>query len=401
MQELWDHRADLAEQAVIERHAARLWGIPKTTLGVIAWPPTTRDKFFYHWHYWWQAHLLDCMVDAADRRETGLRLRGLRRTVRGMRMRNWRTLPHNEYYDDRAWLALALHRVQDLPKYGKVRYLPALDQSIVDGVDPLTGVLPWRVGESFYNVPANGPVAILAARTGDLGLARQIIDWIYDHLIDSRGLVMDGLRLRVHGEEPAPRIYTYNQGVVLGALVEIARAERRRAGVPQSAVSEVGMEWITRAQHLVEAVASHLATPGGVIDTGEGPGHGGGDGGLFKGILARYLALVVTDLPSEDKLSRAARQLARRLVSQSAESVWRHRLEVDGLPLFGASWVADAALPHTGGRLGATLAAGAGADLGVPERDLSVQLSGWMLMEAAVRVTAPTPSSDGNGHTGR
>ncbi|MGO1865274.1 MAG: glycoside hydrolase family 76, partial [Corynebacterium variabile] len=45
MDELWDHRADLAEQAVFDRHASRLWGIPKTTLGVIAWPPSTRDKF--------------------------------------------------------------------------------------------------------------------------------------------------------------------------------------------------------------------------------------------------------------------------------------------------------------------------------------------------------------------
>lgn len=387
MEEVWDHRADLAEQAVTERHATRLWGIPKTTLGVIAWPPSTRDKFFWHWHYWWQAHFIDCQVDAALRRETGHRLRSIRRTIRAMRIRNRHPLPHNEFFDDRTWLSLAMHRAEALPKYGTVRYLPGLDASILAGVDPLTGALPWKDGENFFNVPTNGPAAILAARTGRTALAAQLVDWIYPRLINADGLVMDGVKLRLHGEDPVPQVHTYNQGVVLGALVELARARRRDAGVPLGAVSETGTESLTRVHQLVQAVATHVATTDGVIDIGNGQGNGGGDGGLFKGILARYLALVATDLPSDDRLSRASRSLAKRLVLQSAESVWHHRLEVDGLPLFGASWVADAALPRTGGRIGTAFADGAGADLGVPERDLSVQLSGWMLMEAAARVS--------------
>lgn len=396
MDELWDHRADLAEQAVFERHASRLWGIPKTTLGVIAWPPSTRDKFFYHWHYWWQAHFIDCQVDAATRRDTGLRLRAIRRTIRGMRIRNRRPLPYNDFYDDRTWLALAMHRAQDLPKYGTVRYLPGLEASIIEGVDPLTGALPWKVDENFFNVPTNGPAAILAARTGRTDLAAQLVEWIYPRLINTEGLVMDGVRLRVHGEDPVTQIHTYNQGVVLGALVELARAQRREAGIPQRAVSEVGTEQITRVHQLVQAVASNLASPEGVIGLGTGrggSGNGGGDGGLFKGILARYLALVVTDLPSDDRMSRATRQLAKRLVMQSADSVWHHRLEVDGLPLFGSSWMDDAALPQSGNRIGSTIATGAGADLGVPERDLSVQLSGWMLIEAAAKISGDTPDT--------
>jgi predicted alpha-1,6-mannanase (GH76 family) len=53
----------------------------------------------------------------------------------------------------------------------------------------------------------------------------------------------------------------------------------------------------------------------------------------------------------------------------------------------------DAALPQSGNRIGSTIATGAGADLGVPERDLSVQLSGWMLMEAAAKVSGDTPDT--------
>ncbi|WP_130840800.1 glycoside hydrolase family 76 protein [Corynebacterium neomassiliense] len=395
MEEIWDHRADLAEQAVLERHVTRLWGIPKTSLAVIAWPPTTRDKFFYHWHCWWQAQFIDCQVDAATRRATGRRLRRIRRTVRAVRIRNRRALPHNEFYDDRAWLALAMHRAGELPKYGSVRYLPGLCSSLLDGIDPLTGVLPWRDGQDFFNVTTNGPAAILAARTGRRDLTGQFVEWVYPRLINADGLVTDGVRLRLHGEEQVPRVHTVNQGLVLGALVELARSLRKDAGVPMGAVSEVGTRCLTRVHQLVQAVATHMATTDGIIDTGDTgdpgltgwQGNGGGDGGLFKGVLARYLALVATGLPSDDRLGRATRQLARRLVLQSAESVWHHRLEVDGLPLFGASWGRDAALPRTGGRVGTALASGPGAGLGGPGRDLSVQVSGWMLMEAAVRVT--------------
>ena len=44
-------------------------------------------------------------------------------------------------------------------------------------------------------------------------------------------------------------------------------------------------------RRLVAAVDAHMA-PGGVL-----VGAGGGDGGLFAGITARYLALVATELP--------------------------------------------------------------------------------------------------------
>ena len=68
MPETWAHRADLAEMAITERHATKLWGLPRTNLAVVSWPPTTKEKVFFHWHYWWQAHYLDCLVDAESRR---------------------------------------------------------------------------------------------------------------------------------------------------------------------------------------------------------------------------------------------------------------------------------------------------------------------------------------------
>ncbi len=397
MLEKWAHRADLAEAAINDRHATRVWGLPRTNLAVVAWPPTTKEKLFVRWHYWWQAHYLDCLVDATRRHPTKQRRSRIRRTIAGIRRRNIRPLTTNRYYDDKAWLALALGRAG---KIGKVRRSPVLDgleADIVAGIDGLTGVLPWRAGETFYNVPSNGPAAIMMARTGRLDEAMAVVDWIIDHLIDDDGLVMDGLRMRMHGPELVRDIHPYCQGVMLGACLEIVLRLREQAGFEHN--EEIGgyhdavradesMPYLIQIRSLVQSIASHMATPGGVIDweTGEG------DGGLFKGILVRHLADVAVRLPADSPANRATRKIAARLVASSAESVWNHRLEVDGLPIFATDWTDDARLPHNY-RLGPSTLSEAVGVIRIAERDLSVQLSGWMLLEAMARITADRESA--------
>lgn len=394
VQETWAHRADLAESAINERHARRVWGMPRTNLAVVSWPPTTKESLFHHWHYWWQAHYLDCLVDAALRRPTRARRKLIRHTINGIQARNLGPLTSNRYYDDKAWLALALRRAGSLPEVPMPTAVPALEKDLLEGVDSLTGVLPWRTGETFYNVPSNGPAAIVMARTGRLDTARTIMEWIHDNLVDDEGLVMDGMRMRMHGPELVRDLHPYCQGVVLGANLEIALALRRQAGfddadridgVADAEAIDEAMPHITRVRSLVQAVAVHMATPAGVIDWQTGDG----DGGLFKGILARYLADVAVRLPSDSPANRAAKKIAARLVLVSAESVWNRRLEVDGLPVFATDWTADARLPHNYGLAPSTLPEALGV-LRIDERDLSVQLSGWMLLEAAARVIAET-----------
>lgn len=392
VEEKWAHRADLAEAAINERHASRLWMLPRTNLAVVAWPPTTRDRVFLRWHYWWQAHYLDCLVDAAIRRPTQARQQRIRQTLRGIRLRNLRGLTANRYYDDKAWLALAGARVNEVKKLRTPKSIAPLEWNIIAGADNLTGVLPWRSNETFYNVPTNGPAAIMMARTNRLEEAIGLMNWVFDNLINEQGLVMDGVRLRMHGPEIVRDIHPYCQGVTLGACLEISEKLRERAGLdPDQSITGIDdaekaqhlMLWITRLRELVHAVAKDMATPAGVIDTHTG----GGDGGLFKGILARYLAEIAVRLSEDTPLNRATRKIAARLVLASAESVWRHRLEIDGLPVFGADWTTDANLPRNAGVVGTSIA-GAVRSSEIPERDLSVQLSGWMLIEAAAKVSA-------------
>lgn len=357
-----------------------------------------KEKGFVHWHYWWQAHYLDCLVDAAQRSKSKDRRKRVKDTIRGIHVRNGAKLSSNRYYDDKAWLALALGRAGNLDKVKAPKQLAALEFDVIAGIDSLTGVLPWRAGETFYNVPSNGPAAIMMARTGRLDQAVEIVDWIFDNLIDEDELVMDGVRMRMGGPEVVETIHPYNQGTALGACLEIVLELRGRAGFGHSEsiddvqdaerIDEV-MRFVTRIRSLVQAVATHMATPSGVIDWDTGDG----DGGLFKGILARYLADVAVRFPSDTPANRATKKIAARLVTSSAESLWNHRLEVDGLPVFGTMWTEDARLPHNYGLGPSTIPEAVGV-VRITERDLSVQLSGWMLVEAAARVTAHRAGQD-------
>lgn len=366
MDQLWANRAASAEAAVTARHLRRLWALPGTQLGVVAWPPARRDRLFGHWHYWWQAHLLDCLVDSQLRDPTPERHKEIKRQIRSHRLRNigrW----VNDYYDDMAWLALALERASRLAGVDRHRALDTLtDQFVKAWVPEDGGGIPWRKQDQFFNAPGNGPAGIFLARYGDrLKRAQQMADWIDKTLIDPEThLVFDGIK----AGSLVRAQYTYCQGVVLGLETELAA----RTGDPRHA---------PRVHRLVDAVKEHMA-PAGVLK-----GEGGGDGGLFGGVTVRYLALVATTLPGESVEDAAARDTARELVLDSAQSAWDYRQSVQGLPLFGAFWDRNAELPSTLGKE-AEFVEGAVTGSEVAERDLSVQLSGWMLMEAAHAVSA-------------
>jgi len=346
-----DARAAEAEASVSALFAGRLLGLPRTHLARVEHPP--RGRADAHWNYWWQAHYLDCLVDAGLR---ALRLGdtggGEQRAHRGdrllatIRLRNVGRYS-NAFYDDMAWLVLAagrlrlLHEALGHARPGRrlrvsERVLTAQLRSAV--TDDLGGGAFWNVHRDFKNVPASGPVALHLARIGDIRAARSIVDWLYARLLDpTSGLFLDGIRV-VGGQETVVRdVYTYNQGTVLGALVTLADATSR-----------------DRATALVAAVDEGLTTgEAHVLVT-----HRGHDGGLFTGILARYLALCATD-PATDPGTATT---ARRLVSATADGFWAGRSGTAGYTRFPT----DATASASDERL-----------------ELSTQLQAWMTLEAA------------------
>jgi predicted alpha-1,6-mannanase (GH76 family) len=368
----------VAERAVYARHLRRLWGQPGTLLGVVGWPATGNQRMFGQWDYWWQAHVLDCLVDAQLRFPTDTRRTHIERLINGIHRRNMGSWL-NDYYDDVAWLGLALMRAEQHAGVRRPEAVRDIAARLRSGwTDHGGGGIWWRrrerYGDDFKNVPANGPAAILLARLPDRAgghggggaadradrqRARSTVDWIQEYLVDEEtGLVYDGLHVRADGDvrELETSIYTYTQGVFLGACVELATRDTVAGGGT----------WARWAARTIDAVARHTTVP-----DESGPvlrGQGGGDGGLFAGILARYLTLAASALPPLGVEYADVGRLAATLVFNSAEAAWRNRAVGPGGPLFGPEWTKTAVRPGYGER---------------PERDLSVQAGGWMLLEAA------------------
>lgn len=177
-------RADEAARSVLTLFGGRLLGLPGTHLAVTARPgPPPRP-----WHYWWQAHLLDCLVDAQSRGSGAVDGRLVRRHLRGIRLRNWGRLP-NRFFDDMAWLALAAQRAG--------RRTPSLDRALRTALTAdLGGGAFWSRDRDFKNTAATGPIALHLARSGHREDAALLLDWLQRHLADPRtGLFLSRIHI--------------------------------------------------------------------------------------------------------------------------------------------------------------------------------------------------------------
>ncbi len=365
----WATRADQAARSVTRSFGRRLLFLPGTHIGAVSLPSNIHKSLSGPWHYWWQAHYVDCLVDAGrrelaskskfdgDSRPSAGRLAS--RLVTTIRLRNLLRFV-NDYYDDMAWLALATLRLERLAEETKKpgRRRNAYVQKCLTlqfdsaSTDHLGGGTFWSTKRDFKNTPATAPVALYYARTGHTERAQQLVDWLNSKLLHpERGLYQDGLRIS-HGEVAVDgAIYTYNQGPVLGALLELG-----------------GEDNLRRAAQLVDAVGRELTLPGTQVIRGDGTG----DGGLFTGILLRYLALAARD----HRLPVKTRETARSLVHSTAEAFWTGRSEEKNQakarreePAIVFSFD-----PHR--TAGETYPAGTAVEL-------STQLQAWMALEAA------------------
>jgi predicted alpha-1,6-mannanase (GH76 family) len=286
----WADRAAEASRALVEVYWDERRGLFRTSS--VRRPLWDRAV----WHYWWQAHVLDALVRAGD-------LDRAVRLVRGIRHRNGGRVT-NDYYDDMAWLGLALHGLGAAGgPIGTGELVAELMASLRTGLRPEYGAVVWRRRDTYLNVPANGPTAILAARTGDTALARQLTTWLHANLVTPDGVVHDGLH---PGGDLDATAWTYNYGTVIGADVALGELDRARR---------------------VAVVATRLVRADGVL-----PDEGTGDRALFKGIFARYLGtLLATDRDEPDKPDKPLRDLLLR----NAAAAWAAR-SPDGL--VGPDW---------------------------------------------------------------
>ncbi|WP_104167050.1 glycoside hydrolase family 76 protein [Arthrobacter sp. SX1312] len=323
-----DHAAAAAARSVRHLFARRSLRVPGTRLAAVAFPAPTSPRS--HWHYWWQAHYLDCLLDEHQRDAGSGALLEARKLARGIWLRNggrWR----NAYYDDMAWLALALQRLDALDGRSRPRRgVRVLGDALRSAHTPdLGGGVYWNTTRDYKNTPSTAPAALFFARAGETGRAQELLDWLRDRLFDATsGLYLDGVKADGRVERS---LHTYNQGTVLGALVAVG-----------------GPAGLRHAADLAAAVAREVADGDGVL-----PLAGTGDAGLFTGILARYLAQAAAA-----EIGAAPATEARTVLAATAEHVWSgRRTDASGMLVFP---------PRQDGPV-----------------SLSSQLQAWMILEAA------------------
>ncbi len=381
----WCARAGEASRAVTGLFGRRLFFLPGTHLALTVRPAGPLARLTDPWHYWWQAHYLDCLLDA-DRRdpETGL-VRLAPRLLAGIRVRNLLTVVNN-YYDDMGWLALATLRLDrrtagttGAPTAWPPPGPPQESCAPSAGSSMRPAPQTWaaehsgtRSGTSKTPQPRPPPPSSTPGRAAAPKPRPCWTGSMPGSTIRTRACTGTDCGSRPTGDVSVEAaVYSYNQGPVLGALLELGGAAN-----------------LTRAANLVDAVARHLTTPatlapGTVLRGGATRrsavlrGEGTGDGGLFTGILVRYLALAARD----QRLPAAARETAAMLVLDTAEAFWAGRRTI----------AAGEPLARSGGSLVFSARPEEPASVTYPPGtavELSTQLQAWMILEAAAAMTA-------------
>lgn len=231
----------------------------------------------------------------------------------------------NDYYDDQFWWALAWLKAYDLT--GDARYLETARGIFADTAtawdDACGGGLWWSHARDYKNAIPNALFLTLAARLhqrtpGDGGpgsyrdWAERTWAWLdASGMFNERGLVNDGLTAgcRNNGRET----WTYNQGVIVGGLVDLAAITGDEA-------------LLDRAQQIADAAIVDLVDAEGVLREPCEP-ECGKDGPQFKGILVRNLAYLHAVRPEE----RYADFLRR-----NADALWERSRSAQNE--FGLSW---------------------------------------------------------------
>jgi predicted alpha-1,6-mannanase (GH76 family) len=230
----------------------------------------------------------------------------------------------NKFYDDEGWWALAWIAAYDLTH--EQRYLDMAESIFADmagGWDATCrGGIWWSKDRKYKNAIANELFLSVAAHLANRVATadrEKYLDWAEKEwrwfersgMINHEYLINDGLdaACRNNGETT----WTYNQGVILGGLAELARAPH----APQL---------LAHAKEIADAAMTRLSNSRGVLHDACEP-KCGADGVQFKGIFLRNLVTLNAIVPDERYGAFAM---------TNAESIWKHARGPDNR--FGQVW---------------------------------------------------------------
>lgn len=235
----------------------------------------------------------------------------------------------NDFYDDEGWWALALIRSWDLTH--EQDYLNMAERIFIDmqnGTDATCGGGIWWSKERAYkNAIANELYLSVAASLANripgnkqryVQIAKDEWTWFKNSgMINKDNLINDGLRIEADGRcvNNGMQTWSYNQGVILGGLVELSKATGDSS-------------YLDEAVKIATAAIARLSDSDGIIhEVDKCEPHCGNDGSQFKGIFVRNLGYLQAAVP------RRAFWLAIR---KNAHVIWaRDRNDRDQL---GIAW---------------------------------------------------------------
>ncbi|KJZ79232.1 hypothetical protein HIM_01383 [Hirsutella minnesotensis 3608] len=234
----------------------------------------------------------------------------------------------NEFYDDEGWWALGWIRAFDVS--GEQQYLNAAvdifrDMQTGSGT-PCGGGIFWNKERKYVNAITNelylSVAASLANRVPNqkrfyLDIANRQWDWFRrSGMINNQGLINDGLDAQCKNN--GLQTWSYNQGVILGGLVELSRANGDRSLIDQAVrIATTAMRALSNQQGvLVETDQCELKQ-----------GNCGKDGQQFKGIFVRNLGYLN---------SVVRRPEFRDFIIRNADSIWAQNR--DDANRLGVAW---------------------------------------------------------------
>jgi len=272
---------------------------------------------------WQSANALDATIDYMRASGSPDFLADLNETFRAHRGRDNFL---NGYYDDEGWWALTWINAYDLTRYGA--YLSQAKDIFADMTggwnSTCGGGIWWGKARHYKNAIANElflqvAVALHQRTPGDTGYAGWAQrEWAWfqgSGMITGSHLVIDGLAAcRPDLSSPT---WTYNQGVLIGGLVALARTTGSRAP-------------LATAQRIAGAVmGSQALSPHGILRDPCEPLSCDEDQPLFKGIFMKNLKLLA------DQVDQAGGVSYRQYLRRNALAVWSNDRRGDE---FGLSW---------------------------------------------------------------
>jgi predicted alpha-1,6-mannanase (GH76 family) len=271
---------------------------------------------------WWQsANALESVIDYSTQSKTKNYLSIVSNTYN----KNAKGKFLNRFYDDEGWWALAWIKAYDVTR--DPRYLTmakTIFKDMTGGWDSTYGGgIWWNKDRNYKNAIANELFLAIAAKLhlrtpGDksyLNWAQKEWNWFKNSdMINAQHLINDGLNKTGHNNGRIT--WTYNQGVILGGLVDLFK-------------STADASFLSSAILIADSATKTLTYSNGILrEPVENSTASAGDETQFKGIFIRNLKYLYDVSQKPDYLT---------FITKNVDSIWQNSRNKRNQ--FGEKWV--------------------------------------------------------------